>query len=130
VEKEVRHPARHDKDHADARDDEGQEERDERQAREMPAGRGGVLCFRVSFFQFVPIHCSICSSALRSLTRWSRRAKEKIRRDPLSEKDFCKKSWTAFCAADNNELGAPSDAVSNARNGMCFPAKTPRKKRR
>src|SRR5947209_3943838 len=78
VEKEVRHPARHDEDHANARDDKGQEERDKRQPREMPDGPWRRIMFSGQlFFQFVPVHCSICSSALRSLTQWSRRPKRK-----------------------------------------------------
>jgi len=59
VEKEVRHPARHDKDHADARDHKGKEERDEREPRQMPDGPRRRV-FRVSFF-------SVRSSSLLDL---------------------------------------------------------------
>jgi hypothetical protein len=59
VEKEVRHPARHDEDHADARDHEGEEESDESEPREM-ADRawGSVMLSRQLFLQFAPVHPS------------------------------------------------------------------------
>ena len=101
VEKEVRHPARHDKDHADARDDEGQEERDERQPREMPDGPRRRIMFSgqlfFSSFQFI---ARLAAARCRVSHNGHGGAKEKIRRDPLGEKDFCKKSWTAFCATN------------------------------